>query len=48
MRSRDFKAHLVRLQGVDSGRCGRIEELYDALPSFAALHPPSRRKARAP
>ena len=45
MRSREFKAHLVRLQGLDSGRCGRIEELRDALPSFAARHPPRKRKA---
>ena len=42
MRSREFKAHLVRLQGLDSGRCGKIEELADAFPSLA----PRRRKAR--
>jgi molybdate transport repressor ModE-like protein len=46
MRSREFKAHLVRLQGLDSGRCGKIEEVRDALPSFAALQPPRKRKAR--
>src|SRR5579859_5397585 len=34
MRSREFRAHLVRLQGLDSGRCGQIEELADALPSL--------------
>jgi molybdate transport repressor ModE-like protein len=45
MRSREFKAHLVRLQGLDSGRCGKTEELRDAFPSIAA--PPARkRKAR--
>jgi molybdate transport repressor ModE-like protein len=42
MRSREFKAHLVRLQGLDSGRCGKVEDLREALPSLAP--PPRRRK----
>ena len=36
MRSREFKAQLVRLQGLDSGRCGKVEELRDAFPALAA------------
>ena len=42
MRSREFKAHLVRLQGLDSGRCGKIEDLREALASLAPA--PRRRK----
>lgn len=34
MRSREFKAHLVQLQGLDSGRCGSVEELAAAFPSL--------------
>ena len=45
MRSREFRAHLVRLQGLDSGRCGRIEELADVLPSLAPRA--KRRRASA-
>jgi molybdate transport repressor ModE-like protein len=46
MRSREFKAHLVRLQGLDSGRCGKIEDLGSALASLAPA-PRKRRHAAA-
>lgn len=35
MRSRDFKSHLVRLQGLVSARCGSIEEVDSAFPALA-------------
>jgi len=43
MRSREFKAHLVQLQGLDSGRCGTIEEIGAAFPLLA----PARARRRA-
>lgn len=48
MRSREFRAHLVRLQGLDSGRCGKVEDLREALPSLAPERPRKPRAAAAP
>jgi len=45
MRSREFRSHLVRLQGLDSGHCGVIAELQAAFPTLARA-PKGRRKAR--
>jgi len=47
MRSREFKAHLVGLQGLDSGRCGKVEELWQALPSLAPAGAKRRKAATA-
>jgi len=47
MRSREFKAHLVGLQGLDSGRCGKVEELWQGLPSLAPAGAKRRKAATA-
>jgi molybdate transport repressor ModE-like protein len=41
MRSREFRAQIVKLQGLDPGPCGTIQEIADALP---ALVPRARRR----
>ena len=41
MRSKEFKAQLVRLQGLDGAKCGTVEEIRDAFPEFEAR--PARR-----
>jgi len=47
MRSRDFRGQLVRLQGLDATRCGRIEEIAEAFPRFGEVRARTRRKAAA-
>jgi len=44
MRSREFKAQIVRLQGLDANACGTVLELREAFPGFAQW---SKRSARA-
>jgi molybdate transport repressor ModE-like protein len=36
MRSREFRAQIVKLQGLDPGPCGKVQEVADALPELAA------------
>jgi len=47
MRSREFKAQIVRLQGLDANACGTVLELREAFPGFAQWSKPSAR-AKAP
>jgi hypothetical protein len=46
MRSREFKANLARLQGLDVAQCGSIEEIGDAFPALDPRPPRARRKTR--
>ena len=45
MRSREFRAQIVKLQGLDPGPCGTIQEVADALPALAPRARRPRRKA---
>jgi hypothetical protein len=47
MRSREFKAELVRLQGLDAGSCGKVEEIAEAFASFRGPSRRARSKAAA-
>jgi molybdate transport repressor ModE-like protein len=46
MRSKEFKANLARLQGLDVAQCGAIEEIGDAFPALDPRPPRARRKTR--
>lgn len=46
MRSREFRSHLVQLQGLYSAKCGTLEELRTAFPSLVPARP--RRAKRRP
>jgi molybdate transport repressor ModE-like protein len=46
MRSREFKAQIVRLQGLDAGECGTILDLDEAFPDFASWAPARLAKKR--
>jgi molybdate transport repressor ModE-like protein len=45
MRSREFRAQVVKLQGLDPGPCGTVQEVADALPALAPRARKTRRKA---
>ncbi len=45
MRSREFRAQLVKLQGLDPGPCGTVQEIAEALPALAPRARRPRRKA---
>lgn len=45
MRSREFKAQLVKLQGLDAANCGKVEEIEAVFPAFRVPAPRARRKA---
>jgi molybdate transport repressor ModE-like protein len=49
LRGKEFKAQIVKLQGLDGARCGKIEEIHEAFPRPAAprARKPSRR-AKSP
>lgn len=44
MRSREFKAELVRLEGLDAASCGKVEAIGEAFPGFGAAAPRGARK----
>ena len=44
LRNKDFKAQLVRLQGLDCASCGSVVEIAEAFPSLAPAPARSRRK----
>ena len=46
MRSREFRAQIVKLQGLDPGPCGTIQEIADALPALAQRARGTRRKPK--
>ncbi|HET7546224.1 MAG TPA: substrate-binding domain-containing protein [Usitatibacter sp.] len=45
MRSKEFKAELVRLQGLDAASCGKVEEIGEAFGSFRSPARRARSKA---
>jgi len=45
MRSREFRAQIVKLQGLDPGPCGMVQEVGDALPALLPRPRRARRKA---
>ncbi|HEX3097451.1 MAG TPA: substrate-binding domain-containing protein [Usitatibacter sp.] len=47
MRSREFRAQLTRLQGLEATSCGTVQEIEAALPDFRTLAPPRKRREAA-
>jgi molybdate transport repressor ModE-like protein len=45
MRSKEFRAQIVKLQGLDPGPCGTVQEITEALPALATGARRGRRKA---